>query len=70
MDHDPTKSLHDAPLMEFVSALESIRDSFVLISLSLKDILAEMPSPEKVDVDAEVDSFLNRVRVSSKDSCE
>jgi hypothetical protein len=62
MDHDPSQRLSKEQLIQLVDALGEIRDSCILMSLVLKDWVAETPSPIRDEVLLEVDRCLCRMR--------
>lgn len=66
MESDPSKPLQNGQLIQLVGALEEIRDSFVLISLALKDLMTETPSTARDDVLTEVERYLSRIRKESR----
>jgi hypothetical protein len=52
--------------MLLVSVLEEMRNSLVMISLAMNDMLSETPSQAREDVLAEAGRYLERVRSDSK----
>ena len=63
MKHPPSDPVQAAQLMQIVSSLVIIRDSWVMISLALTDLITEEPSPERDEVLANVQRYLNRIKV-------
>jgi hypothetical protein len=66
MKSDPPKPVQDLQLMLLVSVLEEMRNSLVMISLAMNDMLSETPSQAREDVLAEAGRYLERVRSDSK----
>jgi hypothetical protein len=66
MKSDPPKPVQDLQLMLLVSVLEEMRNSLVMISLAMNDMLSETPSQAREDVMAEAGRYLERVRSDSK----
>jgi hypothetical protein len=52
----------DANRQEISVALANVRDSWVLISMALKDHFANMPSPQRDEVMVQVERHLARIR--------
>ncbi len=66
--HKPSKPSPNEQLVQLASALGEIRDSWVMISFALKDIVTEIPSAERDEVLTEVDRYLCRIREASRGS--
>lgn len=49
-------------MKQTAKALSVIRDSWVLLSLALKDYMATVPSPERDEVKKQVEQQLTRIR--------
>lgn len=54
--------IQTAQLLQIAKSLSDIRDSFVMISLALTDLVTEMPSRERDAVLAAVERYLDRLR--------
>jgi len=48
-------------------ALAALRDALVLVSMALKDHLADQPSPARDEARAQVDRELARIRMGQRD---
>ena len=66
MAREPPKPAPDAQLMQLANALDEIRDSWVMISLALKDLVTEVPSTARDEVVTEVDRYLCRLREANR----
>lgn len=65
MDHD-SSHLPNQQLTQLADVLGDVRDSWVMISLALKDLMAEAASPERDEVQTEVERYLCRLREANK----
>jgi hypothetical protein len=63
MQHPPSDPNEAAQLMQIARSLHDLRDSLVMISLTLTDLITEAPSPERDEVLAGVKCYLNRIAV-------
>ncbi|MDT8992630.1 hypothetical protein RQP54_17295 [Curvibacter sp. APW13] len=63
MKHAPLDPTQVAQLKEIADSLEDIRESLMTISLALADVITEVPSPERDEVLAGVQRYLNRFAV-------
>jgi hypothetical protein len=70
MERDPSKPSQEGQLIQLVGALEEMRDSFMVISLALKDLVTETPSAARDEVLTEVERYLNRMREGSRKNFE
>jgi hypothetical protein len=70
MERDPSVPLPDEQLTQFqlANALGDIRDSWVMISSALKDVMTDMPSAGRDEVLTEVERHLCRIRESGRRS--
>jgi hypothetical protein len=62
MNHDPFAHLPNEQMTQLANVLGNLRDSWVMISLALKDLMAEAPSPERDKILTEVERCLCRMR--------
>ncbi len=62
MEREPSLPSPDEQLVQLASALGEIRDSWVMISLALKDVFTETLSAERDEVLTEVNRYLCRLR--------
>jgi hypothetical protein len=60
----------DFDLQTLSVALGDLRDSWVLISMALKDQFADEPSPVRDEVMAQVERTLARIREGERDNFE
>ena len=60
----------DSDLTALVHALSDLRDSWMLISMALKDQLTESPSPLRDEVMVQVERHLTRIREGERGSSE
>jgi hypothetical protein len=65
MDHDPSHLPNEQASL-LADVLRDMRDSWVMISLALKDLVAEAPSPARDEVRTEVERYLCRMREVNK----
>lgn len=70
MNHDPSAQLPNNDLSQLADVLKDLRDSWVMISLALKDLLTEAPSPERDNMLAEVERCLSRMREAHRKDTE
>ena len=66
MEHEPSTPSPKKQLNQLARALGDIRDSWVLISLALKDVVTEVPSAARDEVQTEVDRYLCRLSEASR----
>ena len=66
MERDPSMPLPDEQRIQLAGALGEIRDSWVMISLALKDLVTETPSQARDEVLTEVDRYLCRLREANR----
>lgn len=58
--------IQTAQLLQIAKSLSDMRDSLVMISLALTDLITEMPSRERDAVLAAVENYLERLRRSNR----
>lgn len=68
MEREPSMPSPDEQLIQLANALGEIRDSWVMISCALKDVMTDMPSAARDEVLTEVERYLCRVREFSRRS--
>jgi hypothetical protein len=68
VEREPLMPSPNEQLIQVASALGEIRDSWVMISLALKDIMTETPSSERDEVLTEVERYLCRLREANRRS--
>ena len=61
---DPQQS--NARLLEISEALRAMRDSWVQLSMVLKDYVADEPSPQRDEVQVQVERHLARIREGNR----
>ncbi len=66
MEREPSMPLLDEQLIQLACALGKIRDSWVMISLALKDVVTEIPAPARDEVLTEVHRYLCRLREANR----
>ena len=66
MDGERTKS----NLQVLAVALSDLRDTWVLMSMALKEHFADLPSPERDEIMVEVERKLARIREGERGSFE
>lgn len=66
MEPEPSKPLPDEQLIQLAGALGDIRDSWVMISMALKDVVTEIPSQARDEVLTEVERYLCRLREAKR----
>ena len=66
MDNEPSKPVLKAQLHELAGALGDMRDSLTTISMALKDLATEMPSPARDEVLMDVERYLARFSEGKK----
>ena len=70
MEREPSLPSPDEQLIQLASALGEIRDSWVMISLALKDVFTETLSAERDEVLTEVNRYLCRLREDNRRSLD
>jgi hypothetical protein len=63
---DSASSQPDEKILEMASALESLRDSWVKMSLILKDHAADLATQQRDEVMTEVERYLSRLQESNR----
>jgi hypothetical protein len=58
---EPSMPASNDQFILLANALGEIRDSWVLISLALRDVMTEMPSADRDEILMEVDRYLCRL---------
>ena len=58
--------IQTAQLLQIAKSLSDMRDSLVMMSLALTDLAAVVPSRERDEVLAAVESYLERLRRSDR----
>ena len=66
MESESSQPMPKAQLHELAVALAAIRDSLTTISMALKDLAAEIPSPARDEVLMEVERYLARFTEEKK----
>lgn len=66
MEREPSMPLSGEQLIQLAGALGDIRDSWVMISLALKDVVTDTPSPSRDEVLTEVERYLWRLREANR----
>ena len=66
MNHLPSGPTRADQLTQLANSLDDLRDSLVMASLALADLITEAPSPERDEVVASVQHYLNRFVVSRR----
>lgn len=66
MEPEPSTPFPNEQLIQLAGALGEIRDSWVMISLALKDVVTEIPSTARDEVLAEVERYLCRLRETNR----
>jgi hypothetical protein len=61
MKNPPLDTSQAAQLMQIAHSLVDLRDSLVMISLALTDLITEGPSPARDEVLADVKRYLTRI---------
>jgi HAMP domain-containing protein len=62
----PSSQPEDERLKELANALADMRDSWVNLSLMLKDLATELPTPRRDEVAMEVERYLARLREAGR----
>jgi hypothetical protein len=60
----------ESNLQVLAVALSDLRDSWVLVSMALKDHIADTPSPERDELMVQVERHLARIREGERGSLE
>jgi hypothetical protein len=68
MEHEPSMPSQDEQLFQLANALGEIRDSWVMISSALMDVMTDLPSAARDEVLTEVELCLCRISESSRRS--
>ena len=63
---DSASGQPDSKMLQMASALASLRDSWVNMSLILKDHVAELQTQHRDEVQTELERYLSRLRESEK----
>jgi hypothetical protein len=70
MEREPSLPSPDEQLIQLANALGEIRDSWVMISLALKDVFTETLSAERDEVLTDVNRYLCRLREVNRRSSD
>lgn len=70
MGHEPSRPSQDGLPIQLAMALGDIRDSLVMVSCALKDVISEMPSTARDEVIADVERYLCRLKEASRNSLD
>ena len=62
----PSSQPEDERLKELAIALTDMRDSWVNLSLILKDLATELPTPQRDEVAMEVERYLARLQEAGR----
>jgi hypothetical protein len=62
----PSPQPEDERLKELANALADMRDSWVNLSLMLKDLATELPTPQRDEVAMEVERYLARLQEAGR----
>ncbi len=63
---DSASGQPDSKMLKMASALASLRDSWVNMSLILKDHVAELQTQHRDEVQTELERYLSRLRESER----
>ena len=66
MEREPSMPSPNEQLIQLAGTLGEIRDSWVMISLALKDLVTEIPSPARDEVLTDVGRYLCRFREANR----
>ena len=66
MEQNSSNPCPNEQLIKLANALGSMRDSFVTISMALKDLADDLPSTARDEVETEVERYLARLSEAKK----
>ena len=66
MEQNSSNPCPNEQLIKLANALGSMRDSFVTISMTLKDLADDLPSTARDEVETEVERYLARLSEAKK----